>query len=50
MPHRKTPNSRPALAGWLQELLRGPVAPTGDYFLRLHDNVAASAPECSPCG
>ncbi len=37
------------LVGWFQELLRGPVTPTGDYFERLQFSVAASAPECSSC-
>jgi hypothetical protein len=46
---QKIAEPRSALVDWFQELLRGPVSPTGDYFLRLQNSVEASAPECSPC-
>jgi hypothetical protein len=49
MTDQKTTEPRSALMGWFQELLRGPVSPTGDYFLRLQDSVEASAPECAHC-
>jgi len=49
MPDQKITEPRSALFDWFTELLRGPVSPTGDYFLRLQYSVEASAPECSPC-
>ncbi len=49
MPDQNIHEPRSALFDWFQELLRGPVTPTGDYFLRLQGIVEASAPECSHC-
>jgi len=34
----------PAIRLWFRELLRGPVAPNGDYFDRLLASIESSAP------
>ena len=37
------------IAAWLHELLHAPVQPYGDYFDRLRDSIASSAPVAGEC-
>jgi hypothetical protein len=38
-----------AFTVWFRDLMRGPVAPYGDYFDRLRESVESSAPVYHPC-
>jgi hypothetical protein len=38
-----------AIASWLRELTRAPLARNGEYFERLRSSIESSAPVCIQC-